>query len=120
MSDLVDLKSVPDSQTIDNSAPTDINAPQGLVWANCTPNNVAVFTDRVHVIRCSSDVNGIWYFAYPTADDAEATRVLSLLTSAQVTGRLLQILYDPADTTSGPPISCNANDCRVITAVALY
>jgi hypothetical protein len=46
--------------------------------------------------------------------------MFSLLTSAQVTGRLLQILYDPADTTSGPQISCNANDCRVITAVALY
>ncbi|GAB4263152.1 MAG: hypothetical protein Kow0080_01200 [Candidatus Promineifilaceae bacterium] len=88
------------------------------VWGNCTPYHVAVFSSRIHV-RCQTAVNGILYFAFPTTNDAEAARILSLFTSAQVTGRLLQVLYDPADTTTGPAIGCGANDCRVITAVIL-
>jgi hypothetical protein len=110
---------LPANQTVENNDPSGIESTAGFVWASCTPDNVAVFAERIHV-RCTTPVNGISYFAFSTADDAEAARILSLFTSAQVTGRLLQVLYDPNDTTSGPPIGCAATDCRLIVAVALY
>ncbi|RMD97362.1 MAG: hypothetical protein D6816_17665 [Bacteroidetes bacterium] len=106
------------AQTGDGNDLSGIDSTAGFVWANCTPTNVAVFSERIHV-RCQTAVNGILYFAFPTTNDAETARILSLFTSAQVTGRLLQVLYDPADTTTGPAIGCGANDCRVITAVVL-
>ena len=54
---------------------------------------------------------------FSTQDQAAAARFLAILNSALLTGRTLTILNDPADTTSGPPIGCQANDCRLIIAV---
>ena len=83
---------------------------------SCTPAQVAVFADapRLHV-RCAASVGGILYFALSTSDAAQAARVLSVLTTAQVAGRTLIIRYDPADL-SGASIGCQVNDCRLIRA----
>ncbi len=88
------------------------------VWADCLPARVAVFGNRIHV-RCTAAVSNLWYFAYPTTDDAEAARVLSLMTTAQVTGQTLGVLYDPNDTTSGPAVGCLAADCRLLLALEM-
>jgi hypothetical protein len=89
-----------------------------LTWFKCTPANVAVFDERVHVKCTASAPDGIRFFAKATADADAAARVLSLLSIAQVTGRTLDIRYDPADT-SGATIGCQPNDCRLILAVGL-
>jgi hypothetical protein len=88
-------------------------------WVSCTPVEVAVYTAgsaRLHV-RCAAAVGGISFFALSTADASVAARVLSVLSTAQVAGRTLSILYDPADL-SGGQIGCATNDCRLIRAVA--
>jgi hypothetical protein len=84
-------------------------------WANCRPNQVMVFDNRVHV-ECSSSVGRIKFFAFPTADNGKSARVLSLLSTAQVAGRTLTILYDPADA-SGQAYGCLVGDCRPILGV---
>ena len=83
----------------------------------CTPTQVLVWTvaPRLHV-RCAAAVGGISYFALSTADAAQAARVLTILTAAQVAGRTLVIRYDPADL-SGAAIGCLTSDCRLIQAV---
>jgi len=83
---------------------------------SCVPTQVVVFTTapRFHV-KCAAAVGGISYFALSTADSAQAGRVLSILTTAQVAGRTLVIRYDPADQ-SGASIGCQVNDCRLIQA----
>jgi len=88
-------------------------------WQSCTPARVATFTQRVHV-RCTSAISGVLYFAVSTADQAEAARALSVFSIALATGRDLMIMYDAADTTSGPPIGCSATDCRVALGVEMY
>lgn len=93
-------------------------APEAAVWYRCTPANVAAFTSRIHVKCTAAAAGGILYFAYPGRDTANAARFLSLLTSAEVTGKQVDILYDPADT-SGASFGCAAGDCRTIIAVAL-
>jgi len=95
-----------------------ITSPSSSSWVNCTPNNVAVFSNRIHV-RCTQSYSGIRYFAYPASDAAAVARFLSVLTSAQVSGHTLQVLYDPADH-SGASYGCNISDCRPFQAVELY
>lgn len=91
-------------------------APATSQWNNtCVPVGIVTYSTRVHV-QCQSAVSGIIYFAAPTADAANVARILSIITAAQVAGRTLSILYDPADT-SGTAIGCAANDCRLIQAV---
>jgi hypothetical protein len=92
--------------------------PAILTWFQCTPANVAVFEKRVHVKCTASTPDGIRYFAKSTADADAVARVLSLLSIAQVTGRTLDIRYDPSDT-SGAILGCQPNDCRLIVAVGL-
>ncbi len=106
----------PAAQAPDNN-PADLAAPNAATWVTCTPNNVAAYSNRIHVL-CNESYSGIHYFAYPTTNAAAAARYLSLLTSAKVAGHTLRILYDPADT-SGPAYGCAASDCRPIQAVAL-
>jgi len=93
-----------------------MQAAKSAGWSSCTPALVGVFSNRVHV-RCTVANDGILYYAFPTQDQAAAARFLAILNSALLTGRTLTILNDPADTTSGPPIGCQANDCRLIIAV---
>lgn len=89
--------------------------PATSTWISCTPDAVVAYTSRVHV-HCTAAVGGISYFAVSTADPANAARILSILSTAEVAGRTLSILYDPADT-SGAAIGCQTGDCRLIQAV---
>ncbi len=108
---------LPTNQTAANDTSA-AAVPLGTTWVDCTPARVGVFTTRIHV-KCTASFSGIWYFAYSTADDAEAARVLSELNSALLAGRTLTILYDSSDTTSGPPIGCAASDCRLLQALEI-
>ena len=92
--------------------------PDASTWYTCTPANVATYTSRIHV-KCTAATAGIIYFAYPTKDNANASRFLSLLSAALVAGKQVDILYDPADL-SGTTYGCGSNDCRPIIAVALW
>lgn len=83
-------------------------------WTSCVPVEIMTYTVRIHV-RCAASVGGVLYFAVPTTDSQFASRILSVISSAQVAGRTLTILYDPADL-SGDQIGCQTNDCRVIRA----
>jgi len=84
-------------------------------WISCTPAEIATYQNRVHV-RCAAAVGGVSFFAAAAQDTAFAARVLSVITAAQVAGRTLSILYDPADQ-SGTAIGCQSSDCRLIRAV---
>lgn len=84
-------------------------------WISCTPVEIMTYQVRVHV-RCAAAVGGITYFAAATQDAPYTARVLSVITAAQVAGRTLTILYDPADL-SGAAIGCLTSDCRLIRAV---
>jgi hypothetical protein len=91
-------------------------SPGALPWAICTPADVAIYSERLHV-KCTAEVGGIWYFAAPTSNAAHAARVLSLLSTAHAAGRTLDILYDPDDL-SGAAIGCQTSDCRLIIAAS--
>ena len=85
-------------------------------WANCVPTEVIAFSNRIHV-RCAAAVGGgIRFFAVPTSNAPHAARVQSMLTTAQVAGRTLRILYEPGNT-SGSSFGCGPQDCRQISAV---
>jgi hypothetical protein len=84
-------------------------------WTSCTPTEIVTYQRRLHV-RCAASVGGVSFFAVSTQDTAYAARVLSVITAAQVAGRTLTILFDPADQ-SGTAIGCLAADCRLIRAV---
>jgi len=107
----------PFAQGAGGDNPAGVTAPDASTWVNCTANSVGVFSNRIHV-RCNESYSGIRYFAYP-ATTAAAARYLSVLASAQVSGHLLQVLYDPADT-SGTAYGCAASNCRPIQGIALY
>lgn len=92
--------------------------PEAATWYRCTPANVAVFASRIHIKCTAAAPGGILYFAYPARDTANASRFLSLLTSAEVAGKQVDVLYDPADT-SGASFGCATGDCRTISGVAL-
>jgi hypothetical protein len=87
-------------------------------FGHCTPTEVAAFGNRVH-IRCASAVNGFVFFAVPSADADLSNKVLSLGATAVVFNHDLEILHDPADTTSGPQFGCLASDCRPILGIRL-
>lgn len=92
--------------------------PAAATWYTCTPVRVASFATRIHVRCAAAAPNGIWYFAYPTSDTANASRFLSLLSTALVAGKQVNVLYDPADT-SGAAYGCLAADCRALRAVEM-
>ncbi|NOZ71330.1 MAG: hypothetical protein GXP38_05355 [Chloroflexi bacterium] len=110
--------SLPSDQNDENSRLANITTPDSRVWVFCTTNSIGVFENRIHVL-CNESFSGIRYFAYPTANAAVVARFLSVLTSAQVSGRTLRILYDPADH-NGSAYNCAVSDCRPLQAVALY
>jgi hypothetical protein len=104
--------------------PAAISAPSAPAspsdYFTCTPGDVAVFTDRVH-IRCTNGAppgDAIYYFAVSTADSASAGRFLSIFTTAKVTNKTVAILYDPNDT-SGESWGCLATNCRVAYGAVL-
>lgn len=97
-------------------------APDTLYWYVCNGpnNNIAVLTDRVHIFCDStSPVAGapalssqIHWFAVPTSPDSmAASRFMSLLQTAVITGNPIWVQADPADM-SGASFGCGASDCR--------
>lgn len=83
----------------------------------CTPNQVIVFTEAPRLqVRCDESFSGVVYFAAPTADSAQASRILSVIQTALVAGRTLIVNYEPADL-SGAGIGCQRNDCRLIRRI---
>lgn len=92
--------------SVNSAAPTDSFV--------CTPIEVAVFANRVHVHCSSASPGGFDYFAVSTADSASASRYMSAFTTAFVMGKQLTILFDPADL-SGQAIYCLNTNCRLAT-----
>jgi hypothetical protein len=83
----------------------------------CTPNQVVVFTEAPRLqVRCDESFSGVVYFAAPTADSAQASRILSVIQTALVAGRTLIVNYEPADL-NGARIGCQSNDCRLIRRI---
>jgi hypothetical protein len=99
-----------------SSTPTQASAPAApAIFYQCTPDNVAAFTNRVHA-HCTVPYNGtIYWFAFcATGDSATASRMLSVFTTAKALGGHLGIYFDPNDT-SGTSCGCASTDCRVIS-----
>jgi hypothetical protein len=91
----------------------------------CTPTEVGVFTkkydgNRIHV-RCSTAPAGttVTWFAYGSADSANADRFLNMITFAIQNSKTLTIWYDPSEK-KGPAIACQAADCRLIEAMTAH
>lgn len=92
-------------------------APYNPAWYTCTApiSDVAVFNNRVHV-RCSGvspAISGVYWFAVPTTDSANASRYLSIFQTALLSGKTLVFWLDPNDT-SGADWGCHASDCRAV------
>jgi hypothetical protein len=92
----------------------------GVNWT-CTPNLVVSANVRV-VAYCASGypITGtnpttIYWFAYPTSDSGNASRMLSLFETAKATGSTLTFYFDTADL-SGANYGCQNSDCRAIWA----
>ena len=93
-------------------------APTVGVNYTCSPNLVVSANVRV-VARCATPyTNGsitIYWFAYPTSDSGNASRMLSLFETAKATGSTVTFYFDTADL-SGAAYGCNNTDCRAIWA----
>jgi hypothetical protein len=88
---------------------------------HCTLKDVVVFANRVHCQCAATTSDGssnIRYFAVPTADAKLADRLLSVGTTALVSGRRFIAGYTNGDV-SGNSFGCNANDCRRLTYFGL-
>lgn len=97
-------------------------APASTSWHTCnSPDQVAVFTNRVHV-HCASTtpaISGVSWFAVPTApDSAAASRFMSVIQTAMIAGRPLLLWVDPADL-SGGSFGCGTGDCRRLYGVEM-
>jgi len=97
-------------------------APLALgVTHTCAPDLVVSANVRV-VARCpnpyvitSPTTKNIYWFAYPTSDSGNASRMLSLFETAKATGSTVTFYFDTTDT-SGTAYGCLADDCRGIWA----
>lgn len=85
-------------------------------WVSCNPVGIQAYDDRVHV-RCAASIGGIEFFAASTSDPARAARILSVISTAQVAGRTLNILTDLADDPVDELPGCLSHDCRIIRSV---
>jgi len=88
-------------------------------WHNCKPTQVAVFQNRVHV-RCAANApGGIGYFAFKTSVNTEfANRLQALASTAQVSGKTLNIEFDPNE--NGQSWGCNWSDCRSLSSAIMF
>jgi subtilase family serine protease len=93
-------------------------APTAGVTYTCNPSLVVSANVRV-VARCATPYsNGtitIYWFAYPTSDSGNASRMLSLFETAKATGSTVTFYFDTNDL-SGAAYGCQTNDCRAIWA----
>jgi hypothetical protein len=93
--------------------------PTAGVTFTCSPNLVVSANVRV-VAHCASGyvINGtttIYWFAYPTRDSGNASRMLSLFETAKATGSTVTFYFDTNDL-SGAAYGCLNTDCRAIWA----
>lgn len=99
-------------EVVQAAAPT-----AGVTWT-CNPNLVVSANVRV-VARCATPyTNGtitIYWFAYPTSDSGNASRMLSLFETAKATGSTITFYFDTNDQ-SGDAYGCLHTDCRAIWA----
>jgi hypothetical protein len=89
------------------------------VTSSCIPDRVVSANIRV-VAHCPTgyfiDQNTtVYWFAYPTSDSANASRMLSLFETAKATGASVTFYFDTADH-SGASYGCQISDCRAIWA----
>jgi hypothetical protein len=91
----------------------------GVTWT-CSPDLVVSANVRVvshcangYVIDPQTTIN---WFAYPTKDSANASRMLSVFETAKATTSTLTFYFDTADL-SGSTYGCIISDCRAIWAV---
>jgi hypothetical protein len=90
----------------------------GVTWT-CNPISVVSANIRV-VARCASGyvINAtttIIWFAYPTSDSGNASRMLSVFETAKATGATVTFYFDTNDL-SGGAYGCQTNNCRAIWA----
>ena len=110
----------PAGETISPVAGPVISAPgaaAGKIWVYCTPVEIAAIDNRIS-LKCSESYGkeGIRFFASSTKDAASAARYLSVITTAQVAGRTLSVLYDHNDE-SGADFNCSVSNCRRLYGV---
>jgi len=94
-------------------------APAAGAIYTCSPDLVVSANVRV-VAHCASgyvipSTGTIYWFAYPTRDSANASRMLSLFETAKATGSTVTFYFDTADL-SGAAYGCLNTDCRAIWA----
>jgi hypothetical protein len=90
----------------------------GVTWT-CNPDLVVSANVRV-VAHCASGYvidpsTTIYWFAYPTKDSANASRMLSLFETAKATNSTVTFYFDTNDLT-GVAYGCLTTDCRGIWA----
>lgn len=90
----------------------------------CTVSGVQLVVDasggqRVAVNCTASTSGGISWFAYRYATSPDlAKMLLSVFTSARVSGRPVVVAFESTDT-SGNAWGCQTNDCRIILQAVL-
>jgi hypothetical protein len=93
-------------------------APTAGVTYTCNPNLVVSANVRV-VAHCatpySNGIITIYWFAYPTSDSGNASRMLSVFETAKATGSTVTFYFDTNDV-SGNAYGCLPGDCRAIWA----
>jgi hypothetical protein len=80
----------------------------------CTPTKVAVLNNRMHAECSAAGTDGastIYYWSVPTSDTAFANRFLSVVSSAIISGRQVEMVFNPGDT-SGSTFGCDGSNCR--------
>jgi hypothetical protein len=93
--------------------------PEAGVNYTCSPNIVVSANIRV-VAHCANGyvidpTTTIYWFAYPTKDSANASRMLSVFETAKATASTVTFYFDTGDT-SGGAYGCAVNNCRAIWA----
>ena len=87
----------------------------------CTPTEVSVYSNRIHV-KCSvAQPDGsasIWYWAVPSTDPQWTNRFVAITSTALVSGRTLLLRYTPGDAT-GQSFGCLSHDCRQVYMFAV-
>lgn len=83
------------------------------IW-DCKPTEVYEFPGaRIHV-TCATPFNAtIKYGSIPVTDAALAARLVSLASSAMLSGTTFRMVVDPSNT-SDLPSGCGSSDCRRI------
>ena len=94
-------------------------APTAGATFTCSPDVVVSANVRV-VAHCPTGftvdaTTTVFWFAYPTSDSGNASRMLSLFETAKATGATVTFYFDTADLT-GASYGCLTSNCRAIWA----